>query len=174
MAGSCAKPDTGSTGAPQHTIPHVLGTTPVNVKSGVTEGVVRVARLAVPMIQCRPVPWFGTLPPGPVGGGSVSSTTNAPLHENAVSRVFPTAFWNPRSMRISTNSTLGSAVIPDIASLMCAMWNIASERAGVRTARKRTTRPASVRSGRLLFVTGETVEAVAPLQFRCQYGRSVW
>ena len=153
VAGSLAKLVTGSTGAPQHTMPHVLGMPPPNVKSGVTDGVVLVARLAVPMIQCRPVPWFGTFPPGPVGGGSVRRTTNAPLQENAVRRVLPTAFWNPKSMRISTNSTLGSAVIPDITSLMCEMWKIASERAGVSTASRRTTRAASVCSVDLLCVT---------------------
>jgi len=103
VAGSFAKPDTGSTGAPQHTMPHVPGMPPANVKSGVTDGVVFAARLGVPMIQCRPAPWFGTVPPGPVGGGSVVKTTNAPLQENAVNRVLPTTFWNPRSMRISTN-----------------------------------------------------------------------
>ena len=46
-----AKPLSGSTGAPQHTIPHEVGMWPANVKSGVTDGVVLVARLAVPMIQ---------------------------------------------------------------------------------------------------------------------------
>ena len=43
-----------------------------------------------------------------------------PVQSNAVSRVFPTKFWNPESMRISTNCTVGSPVIPDITSLMCA------------------------------------------------------
>ena len=84
------------------------------------------------------MPWFGTLPPGPVGGGSVSTTTKAPSHENAVSRVLPTAFWNAKSMRISTNPTFGSAVMPDMTSLMCAMWKIASERVGVMSARTKT------------------------------------
>jgi len=106
--------------------------------------VVFVARLDVPMIQCTPRPWFGRLPPGPVGGGSVVRTTNAPLQENAVKRVLPTTFWNPASIRISTNSTLGSPVMPDITSLMCAMWKIASERAGVRSASRKTTRAATV------------------------------
>ena len=96
------------------------------------------------MIQCTPRPWFGRLPPGPVGGGSVVKTTNAPLQENAVKRVLPTTFWNPASIRISTNSTLGSPVMPDITSLMCAMWKIASERAGVRSASRKTTRAATV------------------------------
>jgi hypothetical protein len=127
---------------------------PANVKSGMTDGVVFAARLDVPMIQCRPAPWFGTVPPGPVGGGSVVKTTNAPLQENAVKRVLPTTFWNPRSMRISTNWTLGSPVMPDITSLMCARWKIASERAGVSSASRKTTRPATVCNVDLLSAEG--------------------
>jgi len=41
-------------------------------------------------------------------------------------------------MRISTNPTFGSAVMPDMTSLMCARWKIASERVGVRSARTKT------------------------------------
>ena len=103
MAGSFARFVTGSTGAPQHTMPHVLGMPPANVKFGVTDVVVFATRLDVPMIQCRPALWFGTVPPGPVGGGSVVRTTNAPLQENAVKRVVPTTFWKRMSMRISTD-----------------------------------------------------------------------
>ena len=55
-----------------------------------------------------------------------------------MSRVLPTAFWNAKSMRISTNPTFGSAVMPDMTSLMCARWKIASERVGVRSARTKT------------------------------------
>ena len=51
VAGSLAKPLVGSTGAPQQTWPHVFGIPPANVKSGTTDGVVSVGRLAVPMSQ---------------------------------------------------------------------------------------------------------------------------
>ena len=104
-------------------MPHAAGMPGGKVKSGVTDGVVLAARLDVPMIQCRPAPWLGTLPPGAVGGGIVSRTVAvAPAQSNAVRRVFPTKFWKPESMRISTYWTLGSPVTPDMTSLMCARW----------------------------------------------------
>ena len=123
VVGSLEKLVTGSTGPPQHTMPHAAGMPGGKVKSGVTDGVVFVARLDVPMIQCRPAPWFGTPPPEMVGGGIVSRTVAVvPAQSNTVRRVLPTIFWKSKSMRISTYCTLGSPATPDMTSLMCARW----------------------------------------------------
>ena len=48
--------------------------------------------------------------------------TVVPVQSKTVSRVLPTMFWNPTSMRISTYCTLGLPVIPAMISLMCARW----------------------------------------------------
>ena len=123
MLGSLEKPVTGSIGPPQHTMPHAAGMPGGKVKSGATAGDVFVARTDVPMIQCRPVPWFGTFPPGAVGEGIVSRTVAVvPAQSNTVSRVLPTMVWNMKSMRISTYCTLASPATPDMTSLMCARW----------------------------------------------------
>ena len=88
-----------------------------------TDGVVAPASVDVPMIQWRPPPWFGTWPATVPGSGIVRRTMAVvPVQSKTVSRVLPTMFWNPTSMRISTYCTLGLPVIPAMISLMCARW----------------------------------------------------
>jgi hypothetical protein len=109
-------------GAPQHTMPQSGGSPPANAKSGlIPAALMNVAASGLAMIQRCPATPLGTF-----AGTRSSTLAGLPGAQlKSVSRVFPTRFWPPASMRISTYWRLAVAPTPDMTSSMTAMWKAA-------------------------------------------------